>query len=318
MYRNSPHLSQSSTEESTRLDRFLLRRYPWLNKGLIEKFLRQKKILVNNQKARGKTRVNSQDKVDILMDLNKYKRDMPFVKQKIEITSEDIFLFKQMIVWENDEICVINKPHGLASQGGNNTKKHLDNISKAYNPQCRLVHRLDQHTSGVMVFAKTLATATYLGKKFQENAIHKIYLAIVEGVLDPLSGLIDTSIGKDLSQGKEKMVINAPHSKKSLTEYSIIKVLPDGYSLVELKPKTGRTHQLRVHMAYMGCPILGDKKYGAKKREKLHLHAYKIIIPMSTPLTFVAPLSDHIARTIEQYNIKLETVYDKYSTTNSC
>lgn len=298
--------------ESIRLDRFLNKNFPWLNKALIEKLLRGKKILVNSKKAEGKLRIISGDQISFFTDLNKYEKDLKPRQMLHNISCKDFF--ESLIIWQDDSICVINKPYGLCSQGGTGNPEHLDMIIKQYNQEYRLVHRLDKQTSGIMLIAKNYQSAIFLTEQFRKNLIDKTYLAVLDNPLPDAFGTINIPIGKDFSNSKEKMLAFANKSKNAITNYKTIINFKDGTSFVELKPETGRTHQLRVHTSYLGSSIVGDSKYGSKIKNKLHLHAYKIVFSiknMQNKLTFVAPLSDHILNTIKKNDINWETSYEK-------
>ncbi len=299
--------------DSIRLDRFLKKKFPWLNKALIERLLREKKVLVNGKKAEGKLRIISGDQIDLFTDLDSYVKDFKPKQMLQDISYKDFF--ESLVIWEDENICVINKPYGLCSQGGTGNLEHLDMIIKQYNQEYRLVHRLDKQTSGIMLIAKSYQSALFLTQQFKENLIEKTYLAVLDNPLPDGSGTINIPIGKDFSSAKEKMLAFANKSKTAITNYKTITNFNDGTSFVELKPETGRTHQLRVHASYLGSPIVGDNKYGSKIKNKLHLHAYKIVLSiknMQNKLTFVAPLSDHILNTIKKNDIDWEILYEKF------
>jgi 23S rRNA pseudouridine955/2504/2580 synthase len=211
---------------------------------------------------------------------------------------------------------VFNKPHGLASQGGSGTRRHMDGLLKSLpNKQGeapRLVHRLDRDTSGVLVVAKTRAAASHFGKVFQSHAAQKIYWAVVYGVPKPAQGSISCFLAKQIVGDNEQMVVveqNYPGAQHSKTYYSITDSAARRFSWVTLKPVTGRTHQLRVHMQQLGNPIMGDPRYfdienfqGAPGLgEGLHLHARRIRLPLRSGklLDVSAPLPPHMVQSFE-------------------
>jgi 23S rRNA pseudouridine955/2504/2580 synthase len=293
-----------TTFPPTRLDRYLRKTYPGLTQGTIEKFLRTKKILVNNQAATSSTRIESSEQVNILADLSIYQ-ELDTQPTPVKISNEDKIWIQSLIIWEDDELIAINKPQGIAVQGGTGIKKHVDGLMRAYNPEARLVHRIDKDTSGVLVMAKTIRMAQYLTQLFKEHGVHKTYRAIVEGSVSLAQGIIDLPLGKeDVGGGKEKMVVGGPKAKPAETQYMLRKKLGNKYSVVDCWPKSGRTHQLRVHLSASGWPIVGDYKYGAiEKGHTLHLHAFKIEFPHydSGRIVLTAPMSLHMENTVRKF-----------------
>ena len=292
----------------SRLDRWLKRQYPTLTQGMIEKLLRQGKIRVNDQKVTAGTRISSEDKIRVPENFLKTLTQTP--APLVPWKQEDIDYLASLIVWEDDEICVINKPSGLATQGGTKTIRHIDGLLQAYGGghPFRLVHRLDRDTSGVLVVAKTLEMSIFLSDAFKKKLVKKVYWAIVHGKPEFKQGTINAPIAKKEEGAREKMVVDFDNGKTAITEYRVLKSLQDQSSWLELKPETGRTHQLRVHTAYMGHPIIGDKKYGSLDDHPLHLHSRQITIPVMSgrTLTFVAPPPHHIDDRLKQSKINWE------------
>ncbi len=307
----------SETFTGHRLDRWLKRTDPYkglnLSQAHIEKLLRQKKILVNGQKATASTRITEQDQVTLAKGLSlDFLRipERPIPKTKAFVYSqEDIQFLSTLILWEDEEICVLNKPSGLAVQGGTGTTKHLDGLLQAYGrgQPFRLVHRLDKDTSGVLVVAKTLEKSIELAKAFQKGNIEKTYWALVEGLPKPAYGTIKASLSKDFEESFEKMKVDPKKGKTAVTHYRLIKALGKKGAWVELQPQTGRTHQLRVHCSHIGHPIIGDVKYGAQKSSSgLCLHARSLKIPdISTGrgITFTAPPPSHIQDILKSFKV---------------
>ncbi|MCX7338191.1 MAG: RluA family pseudouridine synthase [Alphaproteobacteria bacterium] len=289
--------------DKPRLDRWLRRLYPHLTQGFIEKSLRQGKILLNGKKAKASSRVNAEDNVEINQTLDLTIEDA-VLSAADSYTDAEIAALKAFILWEDDDICVLNKPHGLATQGGTKTYRHLDGLLQAYGrgKPFKLVHRLDRDTSGVLIVAKTAEMASKLSNDFKFNRIKKIYWAVVRGTPKPTSGCIDVPIGKETFQGQERMVVSHDHGKPARTNYKVLGMVDQDSSWVELRPETGRTHQIRVHLLSIGHPIIGDMKYGWTKdswdegKKNLHLHARQITITSRTGeiLTFTAPPPPHM------------------------
>lgn len=300
------------TPNLTRLDRLLRRLYPGLTQGVLEKLLRNKKILVDGKPAKSSTRIESEQQLRIFEDLSTYatSTNKP-IKYSMPVSKEDLKWIENIIIWEDDDLIALNKPQGLAVQGGTGTKRHIDAIMKVYNPEARLVHRIDKDTSGVLVMAKTIPMAQYLTNLFANHGVEKTYRAVVEGNPRPAQGVIDFPLGKEMVGNKEKMVINGPHARPAETQYMVRKKLED-LALVDCWPKSGRTHQIRVHLSASGWPILGDYKYGATIRDQtLHLHAYEIKFPLpeSGKMVITAPLSDHMLETIRRFGGDPEKIY---------
>jgi 23S rRNA pseudouridine955/2504/2580 synthase len=200
---------------------------------------------------------------------------------------------------------------GLATQGGTGTSQHVDGLLDAFfdedKGRPRLVHRLDKDTSGVLLIARSPGAAAKFSKSFSGREARKTYWALVVGVPDIASGRIDLPIGKQPGSGGEKMHVDEENGQSARTRYRVIERAGNAAAFVELQPLTGRTHQLRVHMAAIGHPIVGDGKYGGKAAfltgtisRKLHLHARRLRIahPAGGELDVTAPLCDHFAESM--------------------
>jgi 23S rRNA pseudouridine955/2504/2580 synthase len=225
--------------------------------------------------------------------------------------------FKKLIISERKDFIVINKPSGLASQGGSKLSKHLDGLIQALGKEdgnhYHLVHRLDKETSGVMVIAKNRAAAQNLGAQFKSRDITKIYLAVVQGVPEQQEGKIDLALSKKWSKGFERAAVDE-EGDKAVTFYKVIDFIGQSAAYVALMPVTGRNHQLRAHMAAIGCPIVGDKKYNSNSvlmddlSDRLHLHAYKLILgDMKGSDGYKANLSDDYKKTLKMLGFNVSS-----------
>ena len=283
------------------------RLYPGLTQGALEKLLRSKKILVDGKPAKSNTRVETEEQVRILVDLSLYTTHASAPpKRETEVTAKDLKWIESIIIWEDDHIIALNKPQGLAVQGGTGTKRHVDAIMKAYNPEARLVHRIDKDTSGVLVMAKTIPMAQYLTHLFSNHGVQKTYRAIVEGIVRPAQGTITLAIGKEMVGNKEKMVVEGSHAKPAETQYMLRKKLGNNFAVVDCWPRSGRTHQIRVHLSASGWPIVGDYKYGASEKGlTLHLHAHQLSFPLPDggKMVITAPLSEHMRATCHEFGV---------------
>lgn len=293
-----------------RLDRWLRNQFPDLKQSLIEKSLRKGHIRLNGKKIAASHRLEEGDKVGFLHAALTYpseKTSKAPTRHKESLSQEDALWLESLIIWEDEQFLVINKPSGLAVQGGTNTHRHVDGLFHAYgrlNGQCyRLVHRIDRDTSGILLIAKTALMAQHLTQQFKLNAVKKLYLAVVQGTWKHAEGRIVAPISKMGTY--EKMVVDPDKGQTARTNYRLLKQLSNNLSVLALMPETGRTHQLRVHAQYKGFPILGDYKYGPHSQPKtkkynLHLHAYRITIQdlEGISFTFSAPLPDYFTETI--------------------
>lgn len=321
----SPHVPISLTVsegEGTRLDRWLRRHYPNLSQGILEKLLRQGKVRLDGKKVLSGARLS----LGQIITLPTHVVNLVPLTHKLvpefqqEFSSEDKEFLESLIIWEDDEVLILNKPHGLAVQGGSKTDRHVDGLLQNYtlHTKCRyrLVHRLDRDTSGAFVIAKTLDVATHLTTAFRQGDVKKAYWGIVIGIPTPQHGKIEAPLLKGGEGNREKVSVDLKFGKKALTLYkTLIKLIKPGLpklSWVEFSPETGRTHQLRVHAAYMGHPIVGDGKYGGKESTNssrlLHLHSRSISFPdlSGCVMTFTASLPSHMTETLSKYGVTPE------------
>jgi 23S rRNA pseudouridine955/2504/2580 synthase len=319
-----PFVIQLTVDDSDgmRLDRWLRKRYPTLTQGIIEKLLRLGKIRIEGKKVGSGTRISAGQMVEVpdTIDAAIHKPLTPKNKPTTTLTPEDEAYLESMVLWEDQEILVLNKPFGLATQGGSKIVRHLDGLLNAYGVRkginYRLVHRLDRDTSGVFLVAKTSDMAAFLGEAFRQGDIKKIYWAIVVGQPKPGQGVINAPLLKGGDGNQEKVAVNKA-GKTAITSYRTIRGLQKRgitqFAWLELAPQTGRTHQLRVHAIHIGHPILGDGKYGGQTAtaasRQLHLHARAITFPdrsTGTPLTFMAPPPPHIEATFKDFKVDWE------------
>ncbi|MBN2907620.1 MAG: RluA family pseudouridine synthase [Rhodobacteraceae bacterium] len=315
-------------EGDQRLDRWLRRRFPHVAQGRIEKMCRKGEIRVDGARVKPATRLDEGQQVRI-----------PPLPEPGQVTSQpkpnvsdaDGRMIRDCVIFRDDHIIALNKPPGLAVQGGSGQTRHVDGLAEAlrfgFDEKPRLVHRLDKDTSGVLLLARTRAVAAALTAAFRSRETRKIYWAAVAGTPSPAMGTIRFGLVKAPGHGAkgeaEKMlcvhpgaVDSTPDAKRAVTDYAVLSSLGRRVSWCALVPVTGRTHQLRAHMAEIGHPIVGDGKYGGSGQEnlgdgwgaqlggeisrKLHLHARSIRLthPVSgATLSVTAPLPDHMRKT---------------------
>jgi len=309
-------LIQVSDEDGDiRLDRWFKRQYPGLSHIRLEKLLRTGQVRVDGGRVKAATRLAAGATVRVPpldewaeAPLPPDDRQKPGPKPPSEAENEKM---RQMVLYRDKDVIAINKPHGLAVQGGTNMTKHVDGMLDALmfdsKERPRLVHRLDKDTSGVLLLARSAKAAAWLTEAFREKTARKTYWAVVAGVPRPHRGKIDLPVSKGLDGAREKMVADEDEGRWAVTYYAVVEQAAQKVAWLALMPITGRTHQLRVHCAEIGAPILGDGKYGGEKSmldgiehsRKLHLHARSIRLtrPDGGILEVTAPLPAHMLTT---------------------
>jgi 23S rRNA pseudouridine955/2504/2580 synthase len=289
-----------SGEDGVRLDRWFKRRWPHLNHIQIQKLTRSGQIRVDGARAKPDTRLTqgSQIRVPPLPEA-------PKAGEREKIDARDAAFVKAMVLYEDEEVLVLNKPAGLAVQGGTKTKNHIDRLLSAWGEgvdRPKLVHRLDRDTSGVLVLGKTPGAAAKLAGSFARRKAEKTYWALVLGHPRPQDGTINLPLIKK-GIGDRELVVPAAHKEEGAepaeTDFTMISRAGARAAWMALRPHTGRTHQLRAHMLAMGHPILGDPKYKTEASAelsgtlKLQLHARRLTLPHPTRGTLIleAPIS---------------------------
>ncbi|MDG6077994.1 RluA family pseudouridine synthase [Erythrobacter litoralis] len=298
-------------DDGIRLDRWFKRHLPQVGFGTVSKWARTGQIRVDGKRAKPDDRLEQGQQLRVPPG-----GDTPDRKPKTKrpLTQAEVEQAEGMVVQQTPSAIVLNKPPGLATQGGTNTTSHVDGLLDAFtpgedDPRPRLVHRLDKDTSGILLIARTPGSAAFFSKRFSGRSAKKIYWALVIGVPDIREGTIDAPLAKQPGSGGEKMHVDHEGGQPAKTKYRVVESAGKKVSWLELQPMTGRTHQLRVHCAAMGHPIVGDGKYGGKDAfltgsisRKMHLHARRLIIdsPDGGKLDAVADLPEHFAASMEQ------------------
>lgn len=297
----------SAAEDGMRLDRWFKTHYATLPHSRLEKLLRTGQVRVDGGRAKASTRLAAGQAVRVppLPDV----APPPGPKQKLSKADRDFLA--SITLYEDDDLLVLNKPSGIAVQGGTKTTHHIDRLLEGLgdgpDTRPRLVHRLDRDTSGVLVIAKRRSVAAKLGRAFQTRSVRKIYWALVKGVPKPPQGKIEAALvkaaGPEGDRVRKARAGEQDIAQSAVTHYAVVDRAGQTVSFVSLKPVTGRQHQLRAHMAILGHPILGDDKYrsGAELPpgipNKLHLHARRISFthPSGEGVVDVtAPLPEHM------------------------
>ncbi len=304
-----------------RLDRYLRKKFPQLTQGWIEMKLRKGDIRLDGKRIKANERLAAGQTIK-LPPLPADDKP-PLVPRAA--TAAEIKQIKSYVIYEDDELIVLNKPAGLAVQGGSKITTHVDALSAALVPPGaeipKLGHRLDKDTSGVLVMAKSAKVARWLTYAFQQRDVKKYYLAITEQVPEPRQGRITAPLTKKpVLQDGEMVVVDEANGKTALTDYAVLDTTGKKFALVALWPRTGRTHQLRVHLTCVGAPIVGDDRYNRNEPvaedipDNLYLHAYKLEIehPKGKLLTFTAPLPPHFLSAMDTLGLAFDTAADPF------
>lgn len=307
----------AEADTGIRLDRWFKRHYAHIPHGLLEKMLRKGDIRVGGKKAKSPDRIEAGQVIAIreqaigkIEDRTEAPRNPRSTTNTMSV--EDIRMMHEAVLFKNNDAIVLNKPAGLAVQGGTGITKSIDGLLDALRfdskERPKLVHRLDRDTSGALVIARSANAAAKLTKAFSSKTAEKTYWALVKGAPAMTEGKIDLPLAKQEEGDHEKVAIDEEDGKRAVTFYRVLERLSRTLAWVEMMPITGRTHQLRVHMSAIGHPIIGDGKYGAKEAmmdgisNKLHLHARRIVIPGMLDVT--APLPKHMQETWKRLGLE--------------
>ena len=306
-------------DHGIRLDRWFKRHFPHSSFGQLQKIMRKGEVRLDGKRVKGNERVETGQIVRVPPTVVSDDTEPPKAKQEPRKLSEtEIKEVRGWVLYKDDAVIAINKPAGLATQGGTGQTRHLDGLLHAlkYGNEQRpkLVHRLDKDTSGALLLARTPRAAGALAKAFQTKETDKRYWALVAGAPANADGRIILKMDKLAIKGNERMVVTND-GKHSLTDYNVVDRASMMASWLTLKPHTGRTHQLRLHCAEMGHPIIGDGKYGGPAAfltgaisRKLHLHSRFITFPHPDGgnITVTAPLPEHMVASFDflGFNVK--------------
>lgn len=262
------------TADGQRLDRWLKKALPEIPYVMIQKAMRKGEIRLDGKRVKGDEKIAAGQAVRV-PPFGHVQPTTGADKYEKPLTESELRLAKQIKIFDDADILVLNKPAGLATQGGSKTLEHLDRLLAAYAKdnadKPKLVHRLDKETSGLVIVAKNRSAAEYLGHAFKQREVDKTYLAITLGVPHSHHGTIRAPLVKKGSLNGDKVVVDKDEGKPAQTDYRVI-AYHDDVALIACRPLTGRMHQIRVHLAHLGTPILGDGKYGGGVRNKAQFH----------------------------------------------
>ncbi|MEP2736987.1 MAG: RluA family pseudouridine synthase [Erythrobacter sp.] len=313
----------SEDDAGIRLDRWFKRNLLQIGFATISRWARTGQIRVDGKRAKPEDRLEEGQVLRVPPGGENTKRGP---KKPRELTEAELAETRAMVMKETPSAIVLNKPPGLATQGGSKTHKHVDGLLDAFVPlegepnagiRPRLVHRLDKDTSGVLLIARTPGAAASYSKRFSSRSARKVYWALIVGVPEVFEGTIDAPLAKQPGTGGEKMHVDHEEGQSAKTRYRVVERAGNSAAWVELEPLTGRTHQLRAHMAAIGHPIVGDGKYGGQDAfltgsvsRKMHLHARRLVISQpgerSGKLDITAPLPEHFEQTMQHMGFNTE------------
>jgi 23S rRNA pseudouridine955/2504/2580 synthase len=296
-------------DDGIRLDRWFKRNLPEASFNVVSRWARTWQLRVDGKRATPGDRLEAGQQIRIPpAEPSANARPAP---QRHRLSDDEIAFVNELVIHRDPAGIVLNKPPGLATQGGTKTKVHVDALLEGLvepgEQRPKLVHRLDKDTSGVLLVAVTARAAAFFSKAFSGRTARKVYWALVMGVPSPDEGLIELPIAKQPGTGGEKMQVDPENGLPARTRYRLIERAGNRAAWVELQPLTGRTHQLRVHMAAIGHPIVGDGKYAGQEAfltgsisRKLHLHARRLKIdhPDSGKIDITAELPGHFAESM--------------------
>lgn len=312
-------------EGEPRIDRWLRRRYPQLTQGQIEKLIRTGQVRVDGARVKASDRVSAGQMVRVPPLPDAAPRPAPSA-----LSPKDEAYVRSLVLHKDDDVIVLNKPYGLAVQGGAGTVRHLDGLLDGLKfdapKRPKLVHRLDRDTSGCLVLARHPRAAAFLGEAFRDRDTEKIYWAIVLGSPRPKEGELRSWMRKapGAHEADREMMRSAVQSDEgavhAITQYAVLSEAAQSLAWVSLRPITGRTHQLRFHMAEMGHAIAGDPKYkcdrptpnGLERALLLHARALRLPHPSGGELKAVAPLPPHLEKVFDQLGFDAREARDPF------
>ena len=305
-------------DNGARLDRWFRRHHPAVSHGQLERLLRKGQVRLDGKRAKAGDRISTGQIIRLPPQIESVHRPVERLSTKSQPrhplpAKQARKLAETLVIHKDSSVLVLNKTSGLATQGGSGITEHvdglLDHLMLGKRQRPKLVHRLDRDTSGVLVVARTAPAAAALSESLRRRDAEKIYWALTKGVPGRTRGRIRSALGKE-KIGRAERMRETEHdgegAKVAVTDYAVVDTAGREFAWVAVKPVTGRTHQIRVHLASLGTPIIGDFKYGGTAarghgeiENRLHLHARSIDIahPDGGRLRVTAPLPPHMQRT---------------------
>ncbi len=306
-------------DDDIRLDRWFKRHLPDASFNLVSRWARTGQLRLDGKRAQPGDRIAAGQQIRVPPAEPLAPEKAKPVRQRPALSEDETEFARSLVIHKDRQALVIAKPPGLATQGGTKTSEHVDGLLDALQFEAegrpKLVHRLDKDTSGALLLARNARAAGHFAKAFSSRTARKVYWALVVGVPSIEDGFIDLAIAKQPGSGGEKMHVDEKAGSPARTRYRVVERAGNTACWVELQPYTGRTHQLRVHLAAIGHPIVGDGKYGGRDAfltggisRKMHLHARRIRIdhPEGGVLDVTAELPSHIAESFAHLGFDLE------------
>jgi 23S rRNA pseudouridine955/2504/2580 synthase len=302
----------AADDEGIRIDRWFKRHLPTVSFNTVSRWARTGQLRVDGKRATPGDRLTPGQVLRVPPEEAAAPATMSVVKPRRELSPDQVEFARSLVIHIDDDAIVIAKPPGLATQGGTGTTEHVDGLLDALQHDLpgrpKLVHRLDRDTSGVLLLARTARAAAFFSKEFAGRDAKKVYWALAMGVPSPEHGMIDAPLAKQPGTGGEKMHVDDKEGLPARTRYRTVDRAGNSAVWLEMQPLTGRTHQLRVHAAAIGHPLVGDAKYGGRDAfltgnvsRKMHLHARRLVIahPGGGTLDITAPLPSHMAESFQ-------------------
>jgi 23S rRNA pseudouridine955/2504/2580 synthase len=298
-------------DDGIRLDRWFKRHRPEVSFNIVSRWARTGQLRLDGKRVTPGDRIAAGQEIRLPPPETAPVRPERAKPKRDPLSADEEEFVRSLVIYRDESAFVLNKPPGLATQGGTKTSNHLDRLLDGLaeeGQRPKLVHRLDKDTSGALLVARTARAAAFFSKSFSGRTAKKTYWALVIGVPSADEGLIDAPLAKQPGTGGEKMHIDEEHGQPAKTKWRVIDRAGNRAAWVELQPLTGRTHQLRAHMAAIGHPIVGDGKYGGAESfltggisRKLHLHARRLKIDAlgGGKLDVTAELPEHFAQTLD-------------------
>jgi 23S rRNA pseudouridine955/2504/2580 synthase len=301
----------SEDDDGIRLDRWFKRNQPEISFNQVSRWARTGQLRLDGKKVAPGDRIEAGQEISLPPAESTPKRAGPAKPKRNPLSEEEEEFVRSLVIYEDEGAFVVNKPPGLATQGGTKTHNHLDRLLDGLADEAgnrpKLVHRLDKDTSGALLIARSARSAAFFSKIFAGRAAKKVYWALVIGVPSASEGLVDAPLAKQPGTGGEKMHVDEEAGQSAKTRWRVIDRAGNRAAWVELQPLTGRTHQLRAHMAAIGHPIVGDGKYGGVDSfltggisRKLHLHARRLKIDSpGGKIDVTADLPEHFEQSLQ-------------------
>jgi 23S rRNA pseudouridine955/2504/2580 synthase len=306
-------------DDDIRLDRWFKRHLPDASFNLVSRWARTGQLRVDGKRATPGDRIKAGQQIRVPPAEEAVVTKAKAIRKRPELAPDEMAFAQELVIHKDASALVINKPPGLATQGGTKTTEHVDGLLDALwfeaEGRPKLVHRLDKDTSGVLLIARSSKAAAHFAKAFSSRTARKVYWALIVGVPSIEDGMIELPIAKQPGTGGEKMHVDEKEGLAARTRYRVIERAGNTAAWVELQPYTGRTHQLRVHMAAIGHPIVGDGKYGGRDAfltgtisRKMHLHARRIRIdhPDGGQIDVRADMPSHMTESLNNLGFDIE------------